>query len=395
MQPTVSLVKAQTIGPINSIGSLLAAIALTVIAMAPFLVLPLYVGAAAENLGLNQQQIGFLASAVAAGSAISSVVMMLLVRRVRWRRAGLVALSLMLVPMCLSIFADDVVTFMALQGLAALGGGSTYSLALTALSDRHHPDRAFGMSIAAQVSFQVVGMLLLPQLVAGAGIDGMLALFVAMELLGLVLIAWLPDSGKSLPSIVGNASIVSLPVLLALGGCFFFFFNVGAMWTYIERMAVMAGFEAQQIGLGLAIGVSLGIPGALLASWCGDRFGRIGPLTIGALGTVVAVYMLGQGMQFSTYVVAAALYNFVWNFSLAFQYAAVNAVDTSGRGVAAAPAFHGAGVAVGPALAALYVTETSLVAVNVLAGSAAVASLLLFVVAIVLAGRNDRQKREV
>jgi predicted MFS family arabinose efflux permease len=380
---------------LNAGRGLVAAIALTVIAMAAFLVLPLYVGAAAESLGLSQQQLGFLASAVAAGSALSSVVMMFLVRRLPWRPTASVALLLLLVPMCASIFVDDIAVFMVLQGLAALGSGAAYSLALTALADRRHPDRAFGFSVAAQVTFQVVGMLLLPQLVARAGIDGILGLFIAMELVGLYLVRWLPKAGKPLPAPVEKMAVVTFPVLLALFGCFFFFFNVGAVWTYIERMAVLEQFSAQQIGSGLAIGVFFGIPGALLASWCGDRFGRVAPLTVGAAGTVIALLMLSSGMSFTSYVVAVAIYNFVWNFSLAFQYAAVNAVDPGGSGVAAAPAFHGAGVAVGPACAALFVTATSLGAVNVVGGLGAVASLFLFIAAIALAGRSPTAGVEV
>lgn len=386
---------AAAVDTLNSGKSLVAGVGLTVIAMAAFLVLPLYVGAAAQSLGLDQQEIGFLASATAAGSAISSVAMMFAVRRWPWRRSGRLALLLMLLPMSTSLFTDDFLTFAVLQGLAALGGGACYSLALTALSDRQHPDRAFGMSIAAQVSFQVAGMLLLPQLVGRAGIDGIIGLFVLMELLAFGLITWLPDSGKALSPVARRGSVFSLPTLLALGGCFFFFFNVGAVWTYIERMAVLEGLEAQQIGTGLAVAVSLGIPGALLASWCGDRFGRLGPLAIGAVGTVVALLFLGQGMQLATYIAAVALYNFVWNFSLAFQYAAVNAVDASGRGVAAAPAFHGAGVAVGPAVAALYVTESNLDSVNLVAGIGVILSLLLFTMAIVLSQRAAGKPQSV
>lgn len=368
--------------------ALIAAVALTVVSMAAFLVLPLYVGAAAGDLGLNQQQIGFLASAVAGGSALSSVAMMFLVRRVPWRLAGLVTLSLLLIPMGLSVLVEDVQLFMLLQGLAALGSGSTYSLALTALAERRHPDRAFGFSVAAQVSFQVFGMLVLPGLIAKGGIDAILLLFVAMEVAALLLLFWLPKQGRTLVATRHAGTLFSVPLLLALGGCFLFFFNIGAVWTYIERMAVLAGFSAAQIGNSLAIGVSLGIPGALLASWCGDRFGRIGPLAVGAAGAVVALMLLGEGMSLQTYVLAACLYNFVWNFSLSFQYAAVNAVDTSGQGVAAAPAFHGAGAALGPGVAAMYVTESNLGAVNWVAGLAVILSLLLFVVAISLVRRG-------
>jgi predicted MFS family arabinose efflux permease len=373
---------------LNGGRSLCAAIALTVIAMAAFLVLPVFIGAVAEDLGLSQQQLGFLAAFIASGSALSSIAMMFLVRRYPWRRMGTVALCLLLLPMTLSLFVEQAGWFMLLQGIAALGGGSTYSLALTALADRRHPDRAFGFSVAAQVTFQVLGMLLLPQLVSRAGIDAILGVFVTMELVGLLLVHWLPQSGKSLPPVTGKAAVASVPVLLALLGCFLFFVNVGAVWTYVERIGDMAGLGAQAIGNGLAIGVSLGIPGALLASWCGDRFGRLWPLALGSAGTVIALLLLGDGVSWGGFVIAVALYNFVWNFSLAFQYAAVHAVDPGGRGVAAAPAFHGAGAAAGPALAALYVSETSLAAANVVAGVAVVASLLLFTAALLLADRQ-------
>jgi predicted MFS family arabinose efflux permease len=346
-------------GP-DSPAAIAAAVALSVIAMAVFLVLPLFVGAAAEDLGLDPRQVGFLSSGVGAGVVISSAIMIMIVRRVAWRPTAALAAVLILVPMALSTLADDVRLFIALQTIAALGTGSAYSLALTILSDGARPDRAFGYSIAAQVSFQVVGMLLLPHLIGSFGLDGLLILFVAMEAAALALVHLLPDVGRPVAAGPLAASVFRPQVLMALGGCFFFFFNVGVVWTYIERMAVLAGFGPTQIGTSLALGVSVGIPGALLASWCGDRYGRLGPLAVGAAGTVVAVILLSEGMSLPSYVIAAALYNFVWNFSLTFQYATVNAVDETGRSVAVAPAFHGAGATAGPALAAFCVSEESL-----------------------------------
>lgn len=371
-----------------------AAIALTVIAMAAFLVMPLYVGAAAESHAFSQQQLGFLAACVAGGSAVSSVAMMFLVRRFPWRPMGAITVLLLLVPMSASLFVEDTLTFMVLQTIAALGGGATYSLALTALADSPHPDRAFGFSIAAQVAFQVTGMLILPNILEGAGINGILCLFIGMEILGLGLVWLLPSVGKKTTTVTSRALVSRLPLALALAGCFFFFFNVGAVWTYLERMAVLSGFSPQDIGNALAMGVAVGIPGALLASWCGDRFGRVVPLTVGTVGTLAALFMLTIEMAYVAYVLAIALYNFMWNFSLAFQYAAVNAVDSSGRGVAAAPAFHGAGAAAGPALAAFYVSSTSLVAVNWLAGAAVILSLLLFAGAMAYSRSNRGNTQE-
>ena len=105
---------------------------------------------------------------------------------------------------------------------------------------------------------------------------------------------------------------------------------------------------------------------------------------------MIALILLADDMNSGDYVVALALYNFVWNFSLAFQYAAVNAADQTGRSVAAAPAFHAAGGAMGPGIAALFVSSDSYIAVNILAASAVLLSLLLFVLAIG-SGRRTRE----
>ncbi|MEM1089418.1 MAG: hypothetical protein AAGI67_03460, partial [Pseudomonadota bacterium] len=243
---------------------------------------------------------------------------------------------------------------------------------------------------------QVIGMLLFPRLVASAGIDGMLGVFVLLEAIGLVLVLFLPRSGTARTAATdGSASLLKPALLLALGGCLFFFFNVGVVWTYVERMAVLAGFTGSQIGNSLAVGVATGIPGALCAAWLGERFGRLGPLALAAIGTLVALWLLDSRMSMTAYVTAMVIYNFAWNFSLTFQYSAVNAVDDTGRGVAASPAFHGLGAAIGPGIAAMLVTETSLAAVNWLAGLAVVASFLLFASAILLAGREGTQGKAV
>jgi predicted MFS family arabinose efflux permease len=165
---------------------------------------------------------------------------------------------------------------------------------------------------------------------------------------------------------------------LALLGCFLFFFNVGVVWTYLAPLAQAAAFDADAIGNGLAIGVAFGVPGALLAAWCGDRYSRIAMIGLGAAATVLALWLLRGTPTFAAFVVAAAIYNLAWNFSLSFQYAAVNAIDESGRAVAVAPAFHGAGAAVGPAAGALLVDSHGLAVVLLIGAAAVVLSALLF-----------------
>lgn len=366
---------------IENRSAVISAIILNVIGISGFLILPLLVGAAAKSLNFNEQELGFMGSAIMASAAISSIFAIFWIRKINWQFAGFIALLLMCFAHVFALFVEQKMFFTILIALSSFGGGTLYAVALTALSDSTHADRYFGYSIAAQVSFQVVSLMILPPWIEQFGIHTILTLFIIIDVIGLVLLRWLPSCGFKTAITDISAVILKPTVLFALLGCFMFFFNVGVFWTYIERIGNNVGFSAENVGISLSIGAFFGIPGALLAAWIRERFGRILPLTLGALITVIAVYMLIADMSINEYTIALALYNFAWNFSLTFQYAVVNAVDTTGRSIAAAPAFHALGGATGPAIAAWYVTADSFNAVNLLSIFAVIISLLFFIMA--------------
>ncbi|WP_347136786.1 MFS transporter [Parahaliea mediterranea] len=359
-----------------------AAVLLSFIATGGFLILPLLVGAAATDFQLTEAQVGILATAVMGGAALSSAAALLWIRRVDWRRAVAASMLLILLAHFGCLYATGAEALALLLLLTGLGGGAAYSVALTVLADQAHAARYFGLSVAAQVTFQIVGMLLLPPFIADYGLVAVLALLLALNVAGLCLAWWLPAGGLVTPHLEGGRLLPGVPALLALLGCFLFFFNVGVVWAYIERMASAAGLSPEFIGLGLAIGVSFGIPGALMASWCGDRYGQVPPLVIGGVVMLASVALLAFALSGPGYIVALALYNFSWNFCLAFQYAAVNRVDDNGRSVAVAPAFHGFGAAVGPVVAAIFVTRESYLSVHLLAFAGIVGSVLLFALSV-------------
>ena len=364
---------------VDSRRSVVAAIILSVVGVSAFLILPVLVGAAAIDLVLSERQMGLLAAGLMTGSAVSALLAVFWVRRIDWQKGAYGALLLLSAGLFIAILADGFVPATAALFLASLGGGATYSLALTVLSDNINSDRVFGYSITAQVAFQVIGLLLLPSVVEARGLDALLAVLCLLATASLLFVRWIPRSGKvqvasRIQDVIGQPR-----VLLAQLGCLMFFFNVGCFWTYIERMGVAEGFTAATIGVSLAAGVSVGMIGSLSAAWLGDRFGRVRALTIAAVGTVVALAMLTRGMSITIFIIGVAIYNFMWNFSLTYQYAIVAAGDETGRSVAVTPAFHALGGAIGPSIAAMYVSSSSFFAVNVLAAIGAMISLILFI----------------
>lgn len=359
------------------------AILLSVVGASGFLILPLLIGAAAEQLKLVESQLGLLASILMVGSSISALLAIFLVRKFNWVKLAFCALLLMLAGnTCAFVLQDSFALFVAAIALTSLGGGTAYSLALTILSDNSKPDRMFGYSVAAQVSFQVLGLLLLPALIESGGLNSLLIFLIIVVVTGLCSVWFLPGEGISHEVNSPFSVFTQSRVIYALVGCLFFFFNVGCFWAFIERMGNAYGYEPQTIGNSLAAGVAVGVVGALAASWQGERYGRLKPLLYSAVGTVIAAIMLGASKDLTIYVLAVALYNFVWNYSLAYQYAVVATVDASGRGIAMTPAFHALGAALGPGLAGLVISADSFIGVNVLVSISVVISFLFFIPAV-------------
>jgi predicted MFS family arabinose efflux permease len=358
--------------------SIAAAAALSVIAVSPFLILPLFVEGVVQDLHYTQSQVGYFSALVGLGSAISAIAAGIWVRRVPWRSAAWLALGGMVLASLVAQCFHDRGPFLLAMLLAGLAGGALYSLALTALSDGANPDRNFGISVAAQVAFQVAGLLLGPTLLRWMGINGLLLVIEAIGVLGSLLVRFLPPSGTRGAAADGGGRLLTPPMCLALCGCFLFYFNVGVYWTYIDLIGRAAGHDTPAVARSIALGVGFGLPGALLAAWLGERFGRVLPLALGAAMVVASVLLLRGTPDLADLTWSGVLYNFAWNYSLAYQYASVNALDGSGRAVAVSPALAAAGIAVGPAIAAPLVPGGDYTVVFWLTGAAAVASAIAF-----------------
>ena len=353
------------------------AVFLTVTGAAGFLILPVILGGVVARFEFGEAEVGFLASAIMAGAMLAAISALFWVRSANWRTAVRIGLILQATGLIAASLSGSFAALAAAFVCASLGGGAVYSLALTILSDHPSADRLFGVSVAAQVAFQVAGMLLLPYFATETGFGTLMWVLVTLAIAGLAFSALVPERGAVPDSFVLADVFRQHRALLALFGCFFFFFNVGCIWAYIERIGSSTGFTPTELGNALALGVSAGIFGALAAATQGERFGRLSPLLLATIATVISVAFLLPGTGLRTFVAALALYNLAWNYSLTYQYAVVSAADASGRCVAVAPAFHAAGAAVGPAVAATLVQGQGFVAVSFLAAASVVISMLL------------------
>jgi len=375
------------LGTIGDTRAMLAGVSLSVVGIATFLLMPQFIEAVVADLRYSEQQVGILSSAVMFGTTLAALAASVWIRRSSWRLVASIALIGLLLANGASMVVHGLVWFIALQGVVGFCGGSLYSLSLTVLSDGRRPDRYFAYAIGAQTMYQVLGLVAGPFLIHHGGVNAMLALFAVLCVLGLLIVRFVPVHVPIQRVATSGAGLLSRPVLFALAGCFLFYVNVGAYWTYIERIGTTAGIGLSAISNGLAFSTVASMAGVFLASWLGDRRGYLLPIAASAIGVVLAVVLLTGKLQLTAYIVSAVIYGIAWNLSMTYQYSTVNIVDRSRRGVALAPAFHNAGGAAGPAIAALVVSQTDHSSVLWLVSVSVLASLVCFVIALRLHAR--------
>ncbi len=367
--------------------AMVAGVTLSTVAIATFLLMPQFVEAAVADLRYTEQQVGILSSVVMVGSTLAALAASLWIRRSSWRMVASITLLGLLLANGASMVLHGPAWFIALQGIGGFCGGSLYSLSLTILSDCRRSDRYFAYSVGAQTMYQVFGLIAGPFLIHHGGVNAVLMLFVALCVLGLCFVPFVPGHGRIHAAVPLGAGLLSRPVLLALAGCFLFYVNIGAYWTYIERIGTTAGIGLTAISNALAFSTVASMAGVFLASWLGGRRGFLLPIAWSALAVVLSMLLLLGKLQLTAYIVSAVVYGIAWNVSMTYQYSTVNLVDRSRRGVALAPAFHNAGGAVGPALAALVVTASDHSSVLWLVGVSVLASLVCFALALRLHAR--------
>jgi predicted MFS family arabinose efflux permease len=353
---------------------LAAAIGLSIAGIAAFSILPVMIGAIADAQGFSASEAGLIAAADLCGFALASLWAGIWTHGFEGRRVAAVGLLAALIGNVLSLHSAGFGLLLAARLLSGLGGGLAYSVAMSTLARSTRPDRDFGFMVAAQIAYQVMALFTLPRLVTARGSDAVFAVLAAtvcvssLALLSTGLVTRRADSHT-------HPALRSAAAWLALAAMAFFSLNLGALWTYVERIGVGIGLSSPQAGTILALALALSILGALGASWLGDRWGRRTPLLLAFITQLISLALLMR-TDTTSYSIGAVVYSLAWAFAVPYLYSFVAGLDESGRGIVLAPAAQAVGAALGPAIAASLLSGATYAPVSAVAALALGGSML-------------------
>lgn len=359
--------------------SLWCAIVFGTVSMLVFLLMPAYVGILA-SAGFSDAQLGNLASMDLAGITLASILAMFWIKRVNWRLAALVSAIGLIVANLLCIGAHEYSSLLVLRFIAGFAGGTGIVLAFNIIASCDAPDRYTGFFVTIQVLAQSLGFLFAPSIIEAAGSDSFYYLFAASAVVFLPLIRFFPDRN---PAAEANADASSAGgksragLILALVSMTLFFLGQGAIWAFGDRIGVSGGLDPQEIANALAMTAFASLFGALLSAWMDVRFGRALPILIAILIQLLALIFFTGAMSPLYFTLLFSIFAFSWNFGIAFQVGVVASMDKDGRFTALIPGFQGAGLALGPFIAGMVLTGESYFNINIVAGVALIAYLIL------------------
>lgn len=346
--------------------AILAMILVGTVTEAMLLLLPLFIGAIADLLALNARQIGILGSADLAGLAIGASSAVWWLRKVPWRAVVLASLALFGLSNLASLEIVDFTILAVLRLVAGLAAGCGYAVALAGLCDTRNEARNTALMICGQVVFGAIGFYLLPMLPEPMRLSGIFYFINGWILISFVL-AWF-----CFPANVHRAESHAAPLpwgrfglggLSAFLGTGLYFLAIGAVWGYLERIAMETGLALEEVGASLSLGYVISLLGSVAAAWLGVRFGRAVPMLVtgGVQIAMLFVFtrMFGVSDPGMVFFLANAVFQFFWSYIVSYQMVIFAEADRDRRFMPLYGTAVHVALAIGPFAGAFLIDEGS------------------------------------
>jgi MFS transporter, DHA1 family, inner membrane transport protein len=343
---------------------------------------PILLGSLLSENRVDFDELALAATAEILAIGVGSVLAAFLVNSRHLRSKAALLLCVVAAGDFLTAWAPSQDMIILLRGLTGFAEGGLVAFAVELIARSRHPGRYGGYFVTMQTLAQSVMAAVLAFFIIGpAGSKGG---FVALGIVCLLSIATtmhMPTAYGELPKPeAGGQSGLWRPLPLAALGCIFsFYMFLGAIWAFLEPLAAEAGISARIAALMVSVSLAAQVAGAGSATLVEARlpYGAV-LLAAGAAAAMIAAVLAGHP-ETSTFWVLAMSTGFIWLFVVPFQIRMTVAADASRRAALLVPAAQLCGAALGPAFASAFISGASVTPVAWFACCAALASLLLTV----------------
>ena len=347
-------------------------------------IMPAIVDGLKEGLAFTDQQAGFAASANVYGAAFGALLIVFVVKRLRWRPVAYALLATLIAMDLLSMLVSTPALMIAARLVHGCVGGALVGVGFSVIARTLSPDRTFGVLLFVQFGLGGLGNLYIPRLVPVFGENVLFLALIAFSVATALMVPFLDRYEVEVPvqkeRKAATATVPVLPIALVLASLFLFQAANNGLFAYIIGLGKFAELELNFITLSLAVAGWLGLLGAALVVVFHTRYGRTVPLATAMLVTIAATWALHFSASETIFLVANCVIGITWAFVMSYLLGLVSAFDRTGQMAALGGFASKLGLASGPLAGGLLLGDDNyalLINLAVIAlGLSAVASLV-------------------
>ena len=382
--------------PVAEKNSAIARILLAFLATAGFFyvnIIPALIDGFVDGLGLSNEDAGLIGSANIYGAAFGALAAVFLVKRIVWKKAAVVLLLGLISIDFASIYLSDPTVLKLVRFCHGFVGGMLVGIGFSVIARTSETDKTFGFLLTIQFGLGGVGLMYLPPLVPQYGTA---ALFITLMVFSVVTLFMLPfldnyevDNVEPAISSKPKQAINVKLLALALLATFLFQAANNAIYAYIIGIGKDAGHGTEHISHILGVSAWIAIVGSVLVILLSTRFGRLLPVVIATVLTIMGTWILHYSEQVMFYWLANIGVAITWSFVISYLLGMCSEFDSSGQMAALGGFASKMGLASGPMTAALIVGDNNYgLVINI-----AVWALVLCIAAVLVpAAALDRKK---
>ena len=264
-----------------------------------------------------------------------------------------------------SSLTDSYTVLVACRVLVGMGGALVGAAGTAAAASSVDPERAFAIiTITSSALLASEPALLEWQALGPHGLDGGFYAIAGATALLMPLLLWLlpprrtergADSSPWSAILQAPNRAMAVGAMLAL---LIFSTGQGGIWTYMAEIGQRSDLEDQAVGNALSAAQLLGLIGAFLPIWIGDRYGSKWPIVLGIginVGAAVGLALSGDPI---VYLVLTAFWYAAYYFVIPYLLGLMAKLDDLGRWAVAVDAMWWLGDAAGPPVAGMIVERS-------------------------------------
>jgi predicted MFS family arabinose efflux permease len=372
--------------------ALATAILADVAAAQVVVVQPAYVEGLVSAAGLDAARAGYVLSLEMLAFALSTIAMVAIAPRIRWRPTVTAALLILGLAHAASGYLVHTDAFLIARVVAGIAAGVVVPLAFAAIGLMPRPEKGFGILLTAVLTYGALLLAVAPQILAAGGLQALLLVFAAVAVLGALMAGRFPEPERDTLGRVSReyrtarryewSALLSMATYFAAQACF---------WAYASLIGQHFALNDGQIATALAVSQFAGIAGAMVPALAGTMLGQRSSLAIGAAFGMTPALLLGPQVPSELlFLIVTCLFQFGWNMSHPFLLGVFARFDRTGQVVVQGTAMQKIGLAVGPAAGAWILGNENYAAVILLsAGLCALALLLVLPAAAAQSGLSE------